>query len=210
MSFGSSLGDDFVRARGVTPEMIHQKGEEFSKMVTSSNQIDDSNIEDRGQLLRAGCSNAKTFYIRPTTNLPTDNDSSSFGWSAGDILAISQLAAKVYIAYKDGPSNYKHITQEVKGLPALMEKTAQHLQSTTLNDNNRQEGLQVLKGCQSVLEELNSHIEHLASTNKRLVFKRVKHGRDIDIALLRERLISNVTLLSSFIRRFDISTITIY
>lgn len=215
MSFGSSLGDDFavsqLAARVVTPEMIHQKGEEFPQMVTSSNQVDGSNIESQDQLLRAGCSNAKTFYIRPATNLPTDSSSTKSKLSFG--YDTIQLAEKVCIAYKDAPSNYKHIAQEVKSLQAIIERTAQHLQSTSLSDNNRQDGEQILKGCKSVLEELNSHIEknnRSASTNKKFVIKRVKHDKDIDIAMLRAKLTLNATLLSDFIRRFDISTITIY
>ena len=135
----------------------------------------------------------------------------SFGYSIGDFIAISALAAKVYKAYKDAPSDYQNIAEEVKSLEGIINKAAQHFRSTTLSNNDRQEGQEALKGCQSILRDLNSHIiekyKCIASTNGR-VFKRVKLGTE-DIAALRVRLISNATLLSSFIRRFDISTITI-
>lgn len=127
----------------------------------------------------------------------------SFGWSGGDIVAIVQLAARVCTAYKDAPSDYKKIANEVKSLHSLINKAAQHFKSTTLSDDDQQEGQEVLEGCQSVLEDLNSLMEEyksLASTNKRLDFKRVKLGTE-DIATLRARLISNATLLSSFVRR---------
>lgn len=128
----------------------------------------------------------------------------SFGCGAGDIFTIVQLATRVYRAYKDAPSDYKRIANDVKPLHNLINKAAQHLKSTTLSDDDKQEGQDVLKGCQGVLEDLNALMEKyksLASTNKRLDFKRVKLGTE-DIATLRVALISNVTLLSSFIRRF--------
>ena len=130
----------------------------------------------------------------------------------GDILRISELAVTVYTAYKDAPNDYKHIAKEVKSLEIIIKKAAQHFQSTTLSDNDRQQGQEVLKGCQSVLGDLNSLIEKyksLASPKTSQVFKRVMLGTE-DIATLRVRLISNTGLLSSFIRRFDIPTITIY
>ena len=137
----------------------------------------------------------------------------SFGYSIGDFIAISALAAKVYKAYKDAPSDYKNIAEEVKSLEGIINKAIRHFRSTTLSNNDQQEGQEVLKGCQSILRDLNSHIiekyKCIASTNERVVFKRVKLGTE-DIAAWRVRLISNATLLSSFIRRFDISTITIY
>ena len=135
----------------------------------------------------------------------------SFGTSVGDILAISKLAAKVYRAYKDAPNDYKNIAEEVKSLQGIINKASQHLKSPTLSNNDRKEGQEVLKGCQSVLRDLNSLIKKyksLASTKRRLVFKRVKLGTK-DIAALRARLTSNVTLLGIFIRRFDVSNITI-
>ena len=130
----------------------------------------------------------------------------SLGYSVGDFIAISQLAIKVYTAYKDAPDIYGNISDEVAGLQILIDKAEQHFKSATISSNDHRNGQKILKGCQSVLEDLNSLIEKyksLASTNKRLVFKRVKLGIE-DIATLRARLISNTTLLNSFIRRFDI------
>ena len=134
-----------------------------------------------------------------------------YGWSVGDIIAISRLAAKVYTAYKDAPDNYRHISEEVRSLQILINKAVRHVESTTLCDEDKQEGQEVLKGCQSVLENLNSLIEKyksLASTNRGLVFKRVKLGTE-DIATLRARLTSNIVLLSGFIQRSDFPTATI-
>ena len=135
----------------------------------------------------------------------------SFGFGVGDILAISELAVKVYTAYNDAPDEYKHIAEEVKSLQIMINKATQHFESTTLSDNDRQEGQEVLKGCQSVLGDLNALIEKfssLAAPNKRQVFRRVQLGTE-DVTALRVRLAANATLLSSFIRRSDISTITI-
>ena len=133
----------------------------------------------------------------------------SFGWGVGDIIVISKLAAKVYTAYKDAPKNYKDIAEEVKSLQTIINKAAQHFESTSLGGNDRQEGEEVLKGCQSVLWDLNSLIETYNSlafaNNTSHVFKRVKLGTE-DIATLRARLTSNTVLLSSFVRRFDIFT----
>ena len=88
----------------------------------------------------------------------------------------------------------------------IISKAARHFQSTTLDDNIKQEGQKALKSCQGILEDLNSLIEKynsLASGNTSQVFKRVKLGTE-DIATLRIRLISNTGLLNSFIQRFDI------
>lgn len=139
------------------------------------------------------------------TNCPAMN----FGIS--DIMAISSLALDVYTAYKNAPDDYKHISDEVRSLQIIINKAARHLESTALSKNNWLEGQEVLRGCQNVLEDLDSLIEKydgLGSANARQVLKRVKLGGE-DIATLRARLTSNTTLLSSFIQRFDISTITI-
>ena len=132
----------------------------------------------------------------------------SFGWGIGDIITISELAVKVYTAYKDAPDNYRNISEEVIALQVLIDEAEKHFESTAISGDDQRNGEKILKSCQSVLEDLNSLIEKyksLASTNERLVFKRVKLGSE-DIATLRARLTSSATLLSSFIRRFDITT----
>ena len=128
----------------------------------------------------------------------------------GDIMAISGLALKVYTAYKDAPDDYRNIADEVKSLHIIIEEAAQHFKSTTLSDEKKQGGKEVLEGCRNVLKDLDALIEKynaLASSNPIQVFRRIKLGTE-DIVTLRARLTSNTTLLNSFIQRLDI-TITI-
>ena len=135
----------------------------------------------------------------------------SFGFGVGDIIAISRLALKVYTAYKDAPDDYRNIADEVKSLHIIIEEAAQHFKSTTLSDEKKQGGKEVLEGCRNVLKDLDALIEKynaLASSNTSQVFKRFKLGTE-DIVTLRARLTSNTTLLNSFIQRLDIATITI-
>ena len=134
----------------------------------------------------------------------------SFGFGVGDIMAISGLALKVYTAYKDAPDDYRNIADEVKSLHIIIEEAAQHFKSTTLSDEKKQGGKEVLEGCRNVLKDLDALIEKynaLASSNPIQVFRRIKLGTE-DIVTLRARLTSNTTLLNSFIQRLDI-TITI-
>ena len=126
----------------------------------------------------------------------------SAGWGV-DIVAISGLAVKVYIAYKEAPDSYQHISDEVESLQALIDKAVQHIQSTTLDNNSQKEGQKALQGCQNILEDLNSLIEEynsLASSSTGQVLKRIKLGTE-DLANLRLRLISNTGLLHSFVQR---------
>ena len=136
----------------------------------------------------------------------------SFGYGVGDVMAVSRLALKVIIAYKDAPDDYRNISDEVESLHIIIEKAAQHFESTTLSDNSRQKGQKVLKGCENVLEDLDTFIEKYnslasASTSTGQVLQKIKLGAGQvlgteDIATLRVRLISNTTMLNGFIQRF--------
>ena len=122
---------------------------------------------------------------------------------AGDIIATSGLAVRVYTAYKDAPDGYRHISEDVAALQVLIDKAALHLKSTTISNNDCHDGQRVLKDCQSVLQDLYSLIEkcrRLASMNKRLVLKGVRLGKE-DITALQGRLISITGLLNGFVRR---------
>ena len=117
----------------------------------------------------------------------------------------------LFTAYKDAPYDYRNIADEVNSLHIIIEDAAQHFESTTLSNKKQKRGKKVLEGCQNVLKDLDALIEKynaLASANTSQVFRRIKLGTE-DIATLRARLISNTTLLDSFIQRLDIVTIII-
>ena len=128
--------------------------------------------------------------------------STMFGWGVGDILAISQLAMKVSAAYKDAPNEYRHLSEEVLSLQIVIDRAVQYFQSTTLSDKEQQDGQSVLKGCQSLLKDLDSLIDDYTSGKgkTRQAFKKVMLGSD-DIGTLRVRIISNTNLLNGLIQR---------
>ena len=129
-----------------------------------------------------------------------------------DIIAISGLAVRVYTAYKDGPGDCRHISEDVATLQVVIDKLARHLKSTTISSDDRLDGQKVLNDCQSVLQDLSSLMEkykRLASINKRLVLRGVRVGKE-DIIALHARLILNTGLLDGFFRRFVISTYPSY
>ena len=126
-----------------------------------------------------------------------------------DIIAISGLAIRVSIAYKDTPDGYSHIPEEVATLRLLIDKVAPHFKSTIISQEDYHYGEKVLRNCQSALEGLNSYVEkykRLAPINK--TFEGVKLGND-DIASLQVRLIVNTVLLNGFIRRYVVCPLSI-
>ena len=121
-----------------------------------------------------------------------------------DIIAIAGLAVCVYLAYKDAPwGDFGYILEDIAALQILIDKVAQQFKSANISDDDRHDGQRVLKGCHSVLEDLNAFIgkyHRLASINKSLVINRVKLGKN-DITVLHVDLISNTGLLTGFFRR---------
>ena len=149
----------------------------------------------------------------------------SFGIGLGDVMAISSLAFKVYTACKDAPDDYRDISGEVKSLHIVINNAAQCFESTTFSANDQQMGKEILRSCQKLLEDLDSFIgkyNSLAppstststSISPSQVVQQVRLGTSLvagteDIATFRARLTSNTTLLSCFIQRFDLSTLSI-
>lgn len=125
-------------------------------------------------------------------------------FSTGDFISILALAIKVHTAYEDAPDDYRHISEEVLTLRTLIDKTAQHFKSNSITHDYLYDGLKALKGCQSVLENLNSLIEKYkkrVSMNQSLIFMGIKLGKE-DIVTLQEKLTFNTGLLTGFIRKF--------
>ena len=136
-----------------------------------------------------------------------------FGCGVGDFIAISGLAVRVYIAYKDAPGRYRHISEEVAALQILIDKAAQHFKSTTLSSDDHHNSQKVLEGCQGVLQDLYSLIEkhkRLASTIKGLGLTGVRLGKGDNITTLHAQLISNTGLLNGFVQRFVDSAIPLH
>lgn len=124
------------------------------------------------------------------------------------VVAISQLAAKVYAAYKAAPDDSRQISEDVMSLQVLIDMAGQYFERAAFGDNTRQMGHEVFKSCHSVLEDLGSLIEKyhsLPSVSTGQPLNRVKLGEE-DCTTLRARLISNSNLLSGFIQGFDIPT----
>lgn len=127
----------------------------------------------------------------------------NFGWGMGNFIAISGLAIRVYIAYKDAPDDYRRIPDKVLALRALNDIATRDLKHTAISSDDHCAGQKVLEDCQNVLESLNSPVEKyksLASKNERLA-ARAKLCKD-GIITLQERLISNTVLLYDFFGRF--------
>lgn len=127
----------------------------------------------------------------------------SFGYSVGDIIAVSQLAIKVCLAYRDGPENHRQISEEVEALQLLIDDATRCFENTTLGSDVCKRGQKAMKGCQSVLEELYSLIDKYKDQARTNVINRVKISYE-DFAKLRARLTTNALLLTSFIDRFVI------
>ena len=115
-----------------------------------------------------------------------------------DIIAITGLAVRVSIAFKDASGDYRHlhISEEVTALKLVVDKVAPHFKSTPMSREEYQYGEKVLRDCQRVLEDFNSFI----GKYHRLALNRVRLGTP-DITALQVQLISNTVLLNAFIRR---------
>ena len=126
----------------------------------------------------------------------------------GDIFSISELAVRVYTAFKSAPDDYRYISEEVIALQGLIEGVEQQLARTIIGSQDHNRGQKVLRSCRSVLEDLCHLIEKynsLASVSTSQVFKRVMLGSE-DIATLRARLTSNAVMLNTFLQMLDIPT----
>ena len=122
------------------------------------------------------------------------------GISVGDIVLAARLAWTVYSACQAAPHEFEALSQEVEALYIVLEsiKTVVSnagLDATKINDLNR-----VAQGSISVLTELEALMEKyksLGTGTRTRTWDRLRWGQQ-EIALLRGRLISNVSLLSAF------------
>ena len=125
----------------------------------------------------------------------------SFGFGLGDIIALSRLSWTIYQACKEAPSTFGQLSHEVLSLNAVLKETEEVYQDEDLGES-RQGGLcVVVTGCKSVLEELQTLLKKYESVGTKANRTLDRMGwAALDIPSWRQRLTSNVVLLTAFLR----------
>jgi len=123
------------------------------------------------------------------------------GYGVGNVIAVSTLAWSVYKSCKDAPQQFHEISGEVSRLHIILKETGEVL--TDLNEGlkpSKEAQLRELTtGCQEVLtdlEKLLSKFRSLGSRSRR-TFDRLRWSQG-DVTTLRDRIVSNTTLLGTF------------
>lgn len=121
----------------------------------------------------------------------------SFGYGIGDFLAISKLALAVYNVYKDAPDEFKNISDEIKSLHIIID---QHKERELPPEQQQKLG-ELLHGCENVLKDLDKLMKKyqgLGASQGPRTIDRFKWDPK-EVTNLRDRLISNTNLLSTFL-----------
>ena len=125
----------------------------------------------------------------------------SFGFSIGDFLTVGNLAWKVYKSCKEAPDSFGTISQEVLALHALLKEVEEAYSQQALTRDQRERLAAIRDNCQIVLEDFQRLVEKyesLGSQSKR-TWDRMGWGFE-QVAQLRARLTSSITILTAFIR----------
>ena len=134
----------------------------------------------------------------------------SFGFGVGDFLTVSKLALQVYSAYKGAPADLRNISDEIKSLHNVVNIAQSQFGGSNPNPEDEKKLKEVLQGCHNVLKDLDQLLvkyRAMASNTSqnglavRRTVDRVKWGQE-NMIELRARLISNTTLLNTFISRY--------
>ena len=124
----------------------------------------------------------------------------SFGFGVGDFLSVGKLVWDVYTAYTDAPEQFRNFSQEILSLHAVFEQLEDQLHKTITFSTKQTQNLKTLyDGLTGIMEELYALLKKYQSLseNPTVSFDRVKWGQE-DLVELRERLRSNITLLTTF------------
>lgn len=123
----------------------------------------------------------------------------SFGFSLSDFITVPTFAWNVYKACKDSSDDFKNISTEVVSLHIVLKETAEFLSQDTLNKDQETRLTSLGRGCYDVLKDLDDLLQRYNSlgTKSQRTWDRMRWGLE-PISDLRERLISNTTLLTAF------------
>ncbi|KAI0105212.1 hypothetical protein GGR51DRAFT_519911 [Nemania sp. FL0031] len=124
----------------------------------------------------------------------------SFGVSFGDIVLASSLAWRVYKGCKDSGESFQRLSGDVASLHVVLKETEDYLGEFSDLDTSRINRLQILTdSCQNTLNDLEKLLRSYESlgTQVQRTWDRFRFGLH-DLADIRSRLVSNVTLLTAF------------
>ncbi|EQL34295.1 hypothetical protein BDFG_03821 [Blastomyces dermatitidis ATCC 26199] len=142
----------------------------------------------------------------------------SFGYSVTDLVSLTTLSWKLYKSCKSAPNSFASLSSEVLSLHAVLREAEEALfpggqshddcragksacKAPAALPPSAQENLRVIAdGCNGVLVDLQSLIDRYESLGRKKynAWRRVKWGAE-DIAELRSRLASNVSMLNTFV-----------
>ncbi|KAJ5422843.1 hypothetical protein N7445_010951 [Penicillium cf. griseofulvum] len=138
----------------------------------------------------------------------------SFGFSLGDFVSVIVLANKLRRDFVGAPSQFNSISREVRGLTIILQDVDVQLPGYDINDHQRKQLQEISHSCGTLLKELQDAIrkykvvEYCGTSipkQARSIWKRMA-WEPKDIGELRDRLLSNVTLLQSFLNAISSQT----
>ncbi|KAI0871079.1 hypothetical protein GGS24DRAFT_510150 [Hypoxylon argillaceum] len=124
----------------------------------------------------------------------------SFGVSFGDIVLASSLAWRVYKACKDSGESFQRLSGDVASLHVVLKETEDYLGEFSNLDTSRVNRLQILTdGCCHTLRDMEKLLRSYDNlgTQVQRTWDRFRFGLH-DLADIRSRLVSSVTLLTAF------------
>ena len=124
----------------------------------------------------------------------------SFGFGVGDFITVGKLVWDVYSAYADAPEQFRNFSQEIMSLHVVFQQLEDQLHKTTTFSAKDTQNLKTLHdGLKGIMEELDALLKKYQSLsdNHSVSFDRLKWGQE-DLVGLRDRLRSNITLLTTF------------
>ena len=87
-----------------------------------------------------------------------------FGYSVGDIIAVSTLAWKVYRSCKDAPASFQNIAGDISSMHAVLTNIAETLEELTRLDRKKKDTLTLLRdACEQLLSGIDACLARFRS-----------------------------------------------
>ncbi|KAJ7745703.1 hypothetical protein B0H16DRAFT_1321530 [Mycena metata] len=125
----------------------------------------------------------------------------SFGVGAGDIVLVTTLAWRLYKSCKEASEDFRRMSRELSSLHAVLGETSDYLEEygEELPDSRKYRLNMLMDGCYHSLQELDAlHTRYESlNTQSQRTWDRMRYGLK-DLSEVRQRLISNTTMLTGF------------